>query len=195
MGVGEIVLAAVESIPECKRDPKSIGFDVNVEFQPNWMSLGERISLRRRHRWLSWVRPGLRNYEIHRVFNYREMVRMSLTAPQPRYARYPCVTPSWDNSARRKTEAIILKDSTPAQYEEWLRWVVSNIHGQWRCYDEKVIFINGWNEWAEGNHLEPCQKWERAYLEATRRALQTPTSSTEREAATRTSDMHHETRE
>jgi hypothetical protein len=36
---------------------------------------------------------------------------------------------------------------------------------------ESLVFINAWNEWGEGNHLEPCQKWGRAYLEATRRAL------------------------
>jgi hypothetical protein len=40
--------------------------------------------------------------------------------------------------------------------------------------EENLIFINAWNEWAEGNHLEPCQKWGLKYLEATQRALTGP---------------------
>jgi lipopolysaccharide biosynthesis protein len=85
------------------------------------------------------------------------------------YLKFPCVTPQWDNSARRKTGANIFHGSTPELYEKWLKTTVENI--TFARPDEKILFINAWNEWGEGNHLEPCQKWGRAYLEATYRAL------------------------
>ena len=74
----------------------------------------------------------------------------------------------WDNSARRK-DPFILHDSTPEKYKSWLSHIKENY--PWNTVPENFLFINAWNEWAEGNHLEPCQKWGTAYLEATKDAL------------------------
>ena len=56
--------------------------------------------------------------------------------------------------------------STPELDGRWLRETVERFVPPGP--DENLVFINAWNEWAEGNHLEPCQQWGRAYLEATR---------------------------
>ena len=75
----------------------------------------------------------------------------------------------WDNSARRKENPFILHNSTPEKYKEWLKYIIENY--SWETVPEQFLFINAWNEWAEGNHLEPCQKWGTAYLEATKQVL------------------------
>jgi lipopolysaccharide biosynthesis protein len=92
--------------------------------------------------------------------------------PRAGYKRFPCVTPGWDNSARRKDRAAhIWVNGTPQSYERWLREALRRFEpfGE----DEDFVFINAWNEWAEGNHIEPDQRWGRAYLEATKRAIET----------------------
>jgi hypothetical protein len=87
----------------------------------------------------------------------------------PGYTRFRCVMPSWDNAARRSSGATILHGSTPQLYQKWL---TSLLHSSERSKrTDGIVFVNAWNEWAEGNHLEPCQRWGRAYLEATREAL------------------------
>jgi hypothetical protein len=87
----------------------------------------------------------------------------------PGHTRFPCVMPSWDNAARRRSGATILRGSTPELYQKWLTNVLRTARHSKET--DGIVFLNAWNEWAEGNHLEPCQRWGRAYLEATRAAL------------------------
>jgi hypothetical protein len=85
------------------------------------------------------------------------------------YKKYPCVTPGWDNSPRKKNNNFIMANSTPEKFAKWVRYEIKNFKPFHN--NENIFFINAWNEWAEGNHLEPCQKWGRAYLEALKNAI------------------------
>jgi lipopolysaccharide biosynthesis protein len=82
---------------------------------------------------------------------------------------YPTVTPMWDNTARRSINYFVLHNSTPEKFKKWLTHIISKY--PWESVPEPFLFINAWNEWAEGNHLEPCQKWGTQYLDVTREAI------------------------
>ena len=170
LGVGELYLCRVESFNDERDDPKRHGFDAAVEFQPDWVNL-DGLPLRKERRWdiARSLRLSDNTFTRHRVYDYAAMVKSMLRKSEPPHKRFPCVTPMWDNSSRRKEGAVIFTGSTPELYEEWLSTVVERFIPYDR--DENLIFINAWNEWGEGNHLEPCQKWGRAYLEATRNAI------------------------
>jgi glycosyltransferase involved in cell wall biosynthesis/GT2 family glycosyltransferase len=73
----------------------------------------------------------------------------------------------WDNTARRLTAARIFTGCTPMRYRSWLSEIV---HQEERHNPDKdtLLFINAWNEWAEGTTLEPDQRYGTAYLKATR---------------------------
>lgn len=86
------------------------------------------------------------------------------------YKRYPCVTPMWDNSSRREGLPIsALRNSTPEKYGFWLSETLRKFNPF--SNEENFVFINAWNEWAEGNHLEPDLKWGRKYLEMTKQCI------------------------
>jgi SAM-dependent methyltransferase len=93
----------------------------------------------------------------------------------PEYEWFRGVMPSWDNSARRGSHAHILVGSSPERYEEWLRRIVFQTSLR-RKIDEPLIFVNAWNEWAEGTHLEPDTLHGYDWLKATQRALRDGTS-------------------
>jgi hypothetical protein len=64
---------------------------------------------------------------------------------------------------------LIFRGSTPQLYGRFLRSVIDQFEPF--SAEENFIFVNAWNEWGEGNHLEPCLRWGRGYLEAHAQAL------------------------
>ena len=104
-----------------------------------------------------WRRSG------HKIYDYAEVVQRVLAKEPPPFLRFPCVTPMWDNTARRRHDATILTNSTPERYEEWLRTVILRSKSVRPKAD--LIFVNAWNEWAEGNYLEPDNINKHAYLQ------------------------------
>jgi hypothetical protein len=105
-----------------------------------------------------------------RIYDYEWTVADEINAPPASYRRFRGVMTAWDNTARRGSASHIHVNSTPEAYEVWLRGIVDATRRDLPA-GERLLFINAWNEWAEGAHLEPDQKFGRAYLEATRRAL------------------------
>ncbi len=153
----ELYLCRVESFRDERTDPTTLGFDASVEFQPDWAELDNVEQL------------GLSSISGDRVYRYADVVQRMMSKQLPGYRRFPCVCPSWDNSPRRKSEAVILHDSSPQAYKIWLQDSLKKVHEN--RPDERIVFVNAWNEWGEGNHLEPDAKYGDAYLEATRSAI------------------------
>ena len=170
LGIGDLFLCRVESFSDERGDPAALGFDAAVEFQPDWTRLGR--PLRHGIGWdlLRKLRFSNGAYGRHRMYEYGAVAQRMLEKPTPPYRRFPCVTPSWDSTPRRKAGAVILRRSTPELYSMWLREVIDRTSSE--PLGRRLVFINAWNEWGEGNHLEPCQLWGLGYLEATRETVQ-----------------------
>ena len=107
-----------------------------------------------------------------RFFDYAKSAERFMTRPVPQYPLLRTVMPSWDNSPRRRERAHVFLNGSPEAYGRWLQTMVRQTR-QLKFGDERLVFINAWNEWAEGNYLEPDHEHGHAYLEATARALVT----------------------
>ena len=124
LGIGEIFLCRVESFADEHSDPSLIGFDAAVEFQPDWTKLGLPMQTGRRWQLARTLGRANQAYATNRIYDYSTIIEHMLAQPNPDYQRFACVTPSWDNTARRKTDAHILQNSTPEFYEHWLKNIV-----------------------------------------------------------------------
>lgn len=102
------------------------------------------------------------------IYDYSDYVDYCINTDLPLRC-FPCVSPGFDNSPRRVGKTFLsFTEMTPQNYGRWLYDALRR-NGEFAEDDENIVFINAWNEWAEGNHIEPDQKWGRAYLEETLR--------------------------
>lgn len=166
-GVGEIFLAYTQSFE--KVDPELYGLDAAVEFPPNNAGLPDATRL---------VKSRRRRFG-GRVFDWSALVAQSQNYGQRLYPLFRSVNPGWDNTARRGRRAIVLVNNSPALYRRWLQNAILDTVRHADEPSRRLVFVNAWNEWAEGAHLEPDAVHGYAYLQATRDALR----STSRAAA------------
>jgi len=170
LGFEGLYIAYMQSFSQ-RFDPKKFGFDAAIEFQPDFSNFPKR----KRQLFQKLFHPLNNNKDTvlkDKIYLYKDIVEKMITKPKPHYKCFPSAFPMWDNSARRKSGGIIVHDSTPELYRSWLKHIAISFKPY--SSEENFVFINAWNEWAEGNHLEPCQKWGRQYLEVTKEELSNP---------------------
>jgi lipopolysaccharide biosynthesis protein len=102
-----------------------------------------------------------------KLFDYQHLANRFISECAINPTLYPGVIPSWDNSARMGHDAIIYINSNPKIFQEWLSVAIKSSVNN----NQNIVFINAWNEWGEGAHLEPCSWYGYAHIESTRAAV------------------------
>ncbi|WP_332982903.1 glycoside hydrolase family 99-like domain-containing protein [Microcoleus sp. A003_D6] len=160
-GVGEVHLCLAITCFSGYVDPVSIGFDSALQFPPHGVP-ARQISPSE----LVGIHPDFTG----QLFDYQDATINAVAEKLPDFKFFPGAMPSWDNTARRGNTAHAFINSNPDLYEFWLRGAIEKTK-QSNSGDERIVFINAWNEWAEGSHLEPDQKYGHSHLLVTCKAL------------------------
>lgn len=108
------------------------------------------------------------------VRQYRHALPYLLYGCSDQPGVYPTVIPNWDNTPRSNTRGYVLHGSTPELFRSHLRDALTLVES--RRIEDRIIFVKSWNEWAEGNYLEPDRKFGRDYLKVVREEIATPVS-------------------
>jgi hypothetical protein len=101
---------------------------------------------------------------LHR---YRDFARYNRVTPG-HDDFYPSVLPNWDNTPRVGRRGFVLRDASPELFREQLHFAAAQVAH--REPDRQIVFIKSWNEWAEGNYLEPDREHGQGWLDACRDA-------------------------
>jgi lipopolysaccharide biosynthesis protein len=144
-------------------DPIRYDFDAAIEFPPHGLLASD-------------VTANIADLDSQfegGVWDYISGAKWALARSLPDYPFFRGVMTGWDNTPRLPHNGQIFVNAHPANYERWLSGVIAQTRARHRG-DARLVFINAWNEWAEGAYLEPDQQYGRLFLEATRRALAAP---------------------
>jgi hypothetical protein len=146
-GLGDLYLTAEVSDllghgPHCER-PEAYGFDAGVYIRlPAATTQRDVIAMR-------FGRKILRRPEVYSYTHTTPQLPASFRGD----SIYPCVYPNWDNTPRSGRGGLVLKGSTPEAFRPHVREAVHRVAHL--PADRRLLFVKSWNEWAEGNYLEP----------------------------------------
>lgn len=156
IGIEKIHICA--ALTHGNQDYAQYGFDSGVEFPPHHIKTGNVAEK------VEFYQPFKGN-----ILEYHVAAQSYLDRKYINGNVFRGVFPSWDNTARTTNRALVVLNGTPSNYEYWLSEAIRRT-----CEDfpdeSRFVFINAWNEWAEGCHLEPDRKYGHQFLESTLRA-------------------------
>ena len=145
-------------------DPHVFGMDAAAGFPPHECGFGGRRDMRALLAKIANPKySGL-------VLSYDAMMRNAISNKPSAFRFFPGVCPSWDNHARRANRGMVFQGAVPKKYGEWLKTACDYTMDR-NAADERIVFVNAWNEWAEGAHLEPDRYFGYAFLAETARIL------------------------
>ncbi len=156
-----IHLVYVESMEMSKKraPPEEIGFDACVEFPPH--GFAQRYS-----RSITPLKAGWEGA----LYDYEGTARNFILRETVDYTRYPAVTPSWDSTARQPLKGATLVGAEPELFQAYVEEKLEEMLNA-NVGDHRLLFVNAWNEWAEGAHLEPDRSYGHRWLAALKNAL------------------------
>jgi hypothetical protein len=100
--------------------------------------------------------------DLNKVYNYEDIIDLLVCGDEFDLPCHPMAVPNWDTTARYDRKAIVFHNSTPEAFRRHLRDVLSQVES--KPAEQRIVFLKSWNEWAEGNYLEPDARHGDGYL-------------------------------
>ena len=104
-------------------------------------------------------------YEYDELVNYLKNYKLAEN-------EFPLIMPNWDNTPRTAENGVVLINSEPLKFQAMVKDAVKKVKYNFSNPSEQIIFLKAWNEWAEGNYMEPDLDHGYAYLEALKQSIE-----------------------
>lgn len=163
-----VELHLVSCISFDDNDPTDFGFDAAMDFAPLSAFFKQQYFQDGTYPYITVEDKLLDRNFTGVVADYRTLAETKELIDCYKFKTHGCVTPSWDNDARKKGKGFIFANSNPDLYAKWLDNTLKHYTAKEK---EPIVYINAWNEWAEGATIEPTQHLGYATLNRTAEVL------------------------
>lgn len=108
-------------------------------------------------------------FKIPSIIDYRDYSKTLLSEMPVSTDVFPCVLPNYDHTPRSRSKGHLFSNSTPSNWGKLMGGLLEKLKDKKK--DENVIFLKSWNEWGEGNYMEPDLKYGNGFLDALHKVL------------------------
>lgn len=103
------------------------------------------------------------------IYKYRSAISELKGRENKRLEVFPSIIPNWDHTPRSGIHGFVLQDSTPEYFLKHVKQVFDSISHKPK--EKQIVFLKSWNEWGEGNYIEPDSKYGYEYLNIIQKLL------------------------
>ncbi len=161
-GIGKIYFVARDGFCENRKKLLELGFDSVYDMNIFGVHRNQSIFTKARFK----IQRTL--FHLPTVYKYKDAIKKMLIEEDKEDNVIPVIAPNWDHSPRSGTYDVMFSDCEPKYFQNLVEQTIE--YNRNKPNDKNIIIIQSWNEWGEGNHLEPDLKYGLGYLEAIKNA-------------------------
>lgn len=148
-----------ESIKEVLSFCSFVNVDTLFDFKKYAFSFGDKV----KNKILREI------FKVGNVHEYKSAMKYFYSKKVNKEHYFPTIIPGWDHTPRTGSVGNVLNNSTPEYFQEHVRTVLKEVEN--KEFDKRVVFLKSWNEWAEGNYIEPDIRFGHQFLKALKNAI------------------------
>lgn len=162
-GLNDFYFVATDS--DCRKKDRILAKGFDAVYDNNVFNIHHHLSLP--HKVLLYL--GRKFFKRPTTFKYKDAIKYMVTENAKKNDVIPTIAANWDHSPRSSYKGIILTHCEPRYFQKVAEMAIDAVKD--KPQDEQIILIKSWNEWGEGNYLEPDLKYGHGYLDALRAAI------------------------
>lgn len=163
-GLGDFYFVAKDF--DCRDKEKLFSFGFDAIYNDTVLNIHHKLSM------VNKIRLKIQRdiFGMPTTFKYKDAIKYMVTKDDYEDNIFPLIAPNWDHSPRSGRKSLILTECDPSIFGQVVKEAIKAIKG--KPLEQQIVMIRAWNEWGEGNHLEPDLKYGRGYLEQLKAARQ-----------------------